>query len=501
MSKAHVIGLGKSGVAAARLLTREGWEVELSDRNTSEYLLAQQLELAAEQITVKLGYSLELEDSNLPQLIVVSPGVPWDISMLVKARKLGIETMGEMNLAWQHLQSVPWVAITGTNGKTTTTSLVAAIFQAAGLNAPACGNIGYAACEVALSLSERGEETLNQEGKPYRFSSSTEVNQSPTPTQVHFSVKSEILNHLDWVIAEISSYQIESSPSIKPRIGVWTTFTPDHLSRHKTLENYYAIKAHLLHQSESQVFNGDDAYLSKLGLNYWPNAYWTSVKGKNSLIGNKGFYLEDGWVVQTRDATSVTDERIVEASTLRMVGEHNLQNLLMSVAVARLAGIDQDAISHAIREFPGVPHRLENICTWEGIDFINDSKATNYDAAEVGLASVKSPVILIAGGEAKDGDDTGWIAQIKAKVASVLLIGNAAPIFAQRLKDVGYSNYEIVETMERAIPKSAELAKQHQASVVLLSPACASFDQYANFEQRGDHFRELCLTLLHESRE
>ncbi|MDF5716815.1 MAG: UDP-N-acetylmuramoyl-L-alanine--D-glutamate ligase [Rhizonema sp. NSF051] len=500
MSKAHVIGLGKSGVAAARLLTREGWEVELSDRNTSENLLAQQRELATEQITVKLGYSFELEDSNLPQLIVISPGVPWDIPMFVKARKLGIETMGEMNLAWQHLQSVPWVAITGTNGKTTTTSLVAAIFQTAGLNAPACGNIGYAACEVALSLSKRGEETPSQEGKPYRFSS-TEVNQSPTPTQVQFSAKSEIPNDLDWVIAEISSYQIESSPSVKPRIGVWTTFTPDHLSRHKTLENYYAIKAHLLHQSELQVFNGDDAYLSKLGLNYWPNAYWTSVKGKNSLIGNKGFYIEEGWVVETRDATSEADQRIVEASTLRMVGEHNLQNLLMSVAVARLAGIDKDAISHAIRDFPGVPHRLEHICTWEGIDFINDSKATNYDAAEVGLASVKSPVILIAGGEAKDGDDTGWLAQIKAKAAFVLLIGSAASIFAQRLKDVGYSNYEIVETMERAIPKSAELAKQHHASVVLLSPACASFDQYANFEQRGDHFRELCLALLHESRE
>ena len=473
MSKAHVIGIGKSGVAAARLLKREGWEVELSDRNTSKNLLNQQLELATEQITVKLGYSLELEDSNLPQLIVTSPGVPWDIPLLVKARKLGIETIGEMDLAWQHLQSIPWVAITGTNGKTTTTSLVAAIFQAAGLNAPACGNIGYAACEVALSLGKKKEV------------------QAP----LEFSAQSEIQNHLDWVIAEISSYQIESSPSIKPRIGVWTTFTPDHLSRHKTLENYYNIKAQLLHHSELQVFNGDDAYLSKLGLNHWPDAYWTSVKGKKDLIGKKGFYIEDGWVLETRDATSMPDERIVEASALRMVGEHNLQNLLMSVAAARLAGIDKDAISHAIREFPGVPHRLEHICSWEGIDFINDSKATNYDAAEVGLASVKSPVILIAGGEAKDGDDTAWIAQIKAKAAFVLLIGNAAPLFAQRFKDATYSNYEIVETMERAIPKSAELAKQHQASVVLLSPACASFDQYANFEQRGDHFRELCLSL------
>ena len=172
--------MGKSGVAAARLLKREGWEVELCDRNTSETLLKQQQELAGEQITVKLGYSPEFNNSDLPQLIVVSPGVPWDIPLLVKARELGIETIGEMELAWRHLQTIPWVGITGTNGKTTTTALIAAIFQTAGLNAPACGNIGYAACEVALSLTT---------------------------------------NNPDWVIGEISSYQIESSVTLAPRIG------------------------------------------------------------------------------------------------------------------------------------------------------------------------------------------------------------------------------------------------------------------------------------------
>ncbi|MEH2225533.1 UDP-N-acetylmuramoyl-L-alanine--D-glutamate ligase [Nostoc sp.] len=469
MSKAHVVGLGKSGVAAARLLKREGWEVELSDGNTSKTLLEQQQELAAEQITVKLGQSLELNGANLPQLIVVSPGVPWDIPVLVEARQLGIETIGEMELAWRNLQSLPWVGITGTNGKTTTTALIAAIFQAAELNAPACGNIGYAACEVALSQKGRGAEGQGGRGE-----------------------ETAIQNHVDWVIAEVSSYQIESSSSLAPRIGVWTTFTPDHLSRHQTLENYYNIKAKLLRQSELQVFNGDDAYLSQLGLSAWPDAYWTSVRGKDFLISEKGFYIEDGWVVEKLTATS-TPEPIVKVSSLRMVGEHNQQNLLMAVATARLAGINRDAIARAVREFPGVAHRLEHICTWEGIDFINDSKATNYDAAEVGLASVNSPAILIAGGEAKAGDDTAWLAQIQTKAAAVLLIGSAAPAFAKRLQEVGYHNYHIVETMERAVPKSAELAKQYQAPVVLLSPACASFDQYPNFEVRGDRFRHLCL--------
>ena len=457
MRNAHIIGLGKSGIAAARLLKREGWEVTVSDRNTSEPLRQQQHELQREGITVMLGHSLDLHGSENPHLIVVSPGVPWDSPALVSARELGIETIGEIELAWRHLQTCPWVGITGTNGKTTTTALISAIFQTSGFHAPACGNIGYAACELALSTGA-------------------------TPG----------LRTIDWVIAEISSYQIESSFSVAPRIGVWTTFTPDHLRRHGTLEHYFDIKAHLLRQSQQQVLNGDDAYLSQMSVNDWKlDACWTSVKGKADLIGNPdlGAYIEDGWVV-------AQGERILTVSALRMVGEHNQQNLLMAVAAARLAGIEKDAIAKAIANFPGVSHRLEHICTWHGIDFINDSKATNYDAAQVGLASVNSPVILIAGGEAKAGDDSSWIQTIQAKAASVLLIGDAAAAFAQRFEQVGYSSYEIVETMELAVSRSAELAKQYQARVVLLSPACASFDQYQNFEQRGDHFRQLCQELL-----
>lgn len=458
MPNAHVIGLGKSGIAAARLLKLEGWEVTMSDRHTSTSLRQQQQQLHSEGITVELNYSLQLNTPNLPALIVVSPGVPWDSPTLVAARTHGIETIGEMELAWRHLKSCPWVGITGTNGKTTTTALIAAIFQTAGFNAPACGNIGYAACDLAI-----------------------EARDNPPTSRLA----------LDWVIAELSSYQIESSPSVAPKIGVWTTFTPDHLSRHRTLEHYYNIKAHLLHQSQQQVLNGDDAYLSQIGVNGWKlDACWTSIKGKAHLIGNpdQGVYIEDGWVV-------AQGKPIVALSALRMVGKHNHQNLLMAVAAASLAGIDKNAVAEAITKFPGVPHRLENICTWEGIDFINDSKATNYDAAQVGLASVNSPAILIAGGEAKAGDDSTWLQTIQAKAASVLLIGNAATTFAQRLKQVGYFNYEIVETMEQAVPQAAQLAKQNQARVVLLSPACASFDQYQNFEQRGEHFRQLCLNL------
>ncbi|MCP2729606.1 UDP-N-acetylmuramoyl-L-alanine--D-glutamate ligase [Limnofasciculus baicalensis] len=470
MLNAQVIGLGRSGIAAARLLKQEGWQVTISERNSSPSLENQQQTLATEGIAVKLGDPQTLDDSNLPQLIVVSPGVPWDIPVLIEARNRGIDTIGELELAWRYLKSYPWIGITGTNGKTTTTSLIAAIFQTAECHAPACGNIGYAACEIAiknsppssLEIGDRQEEKDKLLPNP----------QSP----------------IDWIIAEISSYQIESSQELIPRIGIWTTFTPDHLNRHKTLENYYDIKASLLVRSQIQILNGDDPYLSQLGAKHWPNAYWTSVNGRD-VIPQPWIYIEDGWVV-------AEGEQIVEVASLKMVGNHNQQNLLMAVAAARLAGIEKNAIANAIANFSGVSHRLEHIITYQGIDFINDSKATNYDAAQVGLAAVAAPTILIAGGEAKAGDDSQWIETIQAKAAAVLLIGDAAPAFAQRLKQVGYTRYEIVETMANAVATSVKIAQEYNASVVLLSPACASFDQYQSFEHRGDDFRQLCLELL-----
>ena len=444
---AHVIGLGKSGIAAALLLAHEGWDVVLSDRTTTPLLSDAIAKLQAQGVTVLLGYSFTSQDN--PNLVVVSPGVPWDVPALVAAREQGTEVIGEMELAWRTLGDRPWVGITGTNGKTTTTALASAIFQTAGFHAPACGNIGYAACDLAME------------------------------TQVP-----------DWVIAELSSYQIEASSTLAPKIGLWTTFTADHLARHKTLQNYFTIKAELLHRSEHSVFNGDDPYLRANAPNLFPDAYWTSVKGPKAIAPLKPLvYLENGWVMA--EATP-----IVEAKSLHMVGAHNQQNLLLAVAAAHLAGIEAEAIAQGVAEFPGVPHRLEWVGTWQGIHYINDSKATNYDAAEVGLRAINGPTVLIAGGEAKEGDDSHWLQAIQSRAVYVLLIGTAAETFAQRLEAVRYESYEIVETMEHAIKRSTELAPSLGAKTVLLSPACASFDQYPNFEARGDHFRQICQDLL-----
>jgi UDP-N-acetylmuramoylalanine--D-glutamate ligase len=443
MLASTIIGLGRSGIAGAKILQKQGYAVTISDRGQSEHLVAMQQQIVDQNITVQLGDSFQ-PTADL-KLVVVSPGVPWDLPALIQARAMGIETIGEVELAWRELSSIPWVAITGTNGKTTVTSLTAAIFQAAGFDAPACGNIGLATCEIAL-LPKRP----------------------------------------DWLIAEMSSYQIESITTLRPRIGVFTTLTPDHLARHKAVENYYAIKSQLLVNSELQVLNGDDPYLASK-VSQWPHAHWTAVGGIDQLPANPqlGTWIADGWVVWQ-------GEKILPLSDMHMPGHHNLQNLLLSVAIARLAGVSAPAIQQAVSSFRGVSHRLEYICTHQGVKYINDSKATNYDAAEVGLNSVAAPVILIAGGEPKEGDDLGWIKVIKQKAAAVLLIGAAADQFAQRFKDVGFEQFEVVETMARAIPRSAELAQQHHAKVVLLSPACASFDQYRSFEHRGEDFRELC---------
>ena len=460
MPQGEVVGLGRSGIAAARLLNKNGWQVTLVDsatesqiasRANAEQLQKSQQELESEGVKVKLDSSILTTEAV--DTIVVSPGVPWDLKALEKARKEGIETIGEIELAWRYLNRVPWIGITGTNGKTTTTALIAAIFRAAGLNAPACGNIGYAACELAIENCDT----------PHNF---------------------------DWIVAELSSYQIESSTELAPQIGVFTTFSSDHLSRHKTIENYYQIKASLLHRCKQKIINGDDRFLQTAGLEFGEDVIWTSIKGKNRFNDNRRVevYLEDGWIV-------AFGELITPVSLFKMPGEHNLQNLLVAVAAAKLAGIEKQAIAKAVTSFPGVEHRLEYVCSYEGIEFINDSKATNYDAAEVGLNSVEAPAILIAGGKAKSGEDIAWIDSIKAKAAFVLLIGEAAPQFARRLSDRSYNNYQIVETMENAVTKSLTLAQKHQAKVVLLSPACASFDQYLSFEERGDRFKQLCLAM------
>ena len=461
MAIAYVIGLGKSGIAAARCLKQEGWSVVISDSSTSSELQDLQKKLKLEDITVKLLHNPVFQPSFLPELIIVSPGVPWDAPFLVQARLHKVSIIGELELSWRYLNLSPWLIITGTNGKTTTTKLVESIFQKSSLSAVACGNVGNAASELALS-----------------------------------KLKNPSIPNYDWIITEVSSYQCESSQTIRPTIGIWTSFTPDHLSRHKTLHNYYSIKASLLKNCKYQILNNDDNYLHTISSHSWPNAYWTTIKGKEDLPCDpiKGVYVQDGWIV-------AFGELMFPINLFKVAGLHNQQNLLMAVAAAKIAGIDKKDISLAVENFDGVPHRLEYVVSIDDIQFINDSKATNYDAAAMGLSSVESPAILIAGGQSKEGNDSEWIKLIKSQVSKVLLIGESASFIAERLESFSYYNYEIVEEMDVAVKRSFSLGKELKAKVVLLSPACASFDQYKNFEDRGNCFKSLCKKLFMDTNE
>ncbi|MFS8855629.1 UDP-N-acetylmuramoyl-L-alanine--D-glutamate ligase [Synechococcus sp. H55.7] len=465
----QVLGLGIAGLAAARLLRAQGYEVLVWDEQESPLLRQRQAELSQEGIPVRLGEPFQLATGV--EQVVVSPGIAWDHPLLQAARQQGIEVVGEAELAWRYLEHLPWVGITGTNGKSTTTALVAEMFKAAGLEGIPCGNIGLPLSQVAL-------ETLQGKLEP------------------------------DWIVAELSSYQLEASsrlmsstPGGPPRIGVWTTFTPDHLERHGTLERYAGFKARLLDRAQWRVVNGEDPYLCRRRQD-WENTYWISL-----VAGQRD---PTAFVDLRESCLYIQGEAVAELGDFaeRCPGQHNLQNLLLAAAAARLAGIPNAAIQKAIRSFAGMPHRLERVAQIQMgstlIRFVNDSKATNYEAGWVALNALPPPIVLIAGGRAKQGDPAAWLQLIRAKVARVLLIGEAGPTLAAALKGIHYTDVELVPTLdlavERALAAACSLSRQRdgapaQPITVLLSPACASFDQYSSFEHRGNHFRACCQAL------
>jgi len=450
-----VFGLGRSGQGAARLLLARGEQVRLLDSASGPELQRRADLLAAEGITVELGCPLELasfvSDGTLPARVVVSPGIPFDHPTLEQLRDRGVAVAGEMELAWEALQPSRWIGITGTNGKTTVTSLVGHVLQQAGLDAPTCGNIGTSAAELALACLEGRRP--------------------------------------DWLVAELSSFQIEAAPSVAPAIGVWTTLTPDHLDRHGTVERYRAIKASLLRQCGRQVLNGDDPDLRAHAAD-WSSADWV-VNGPRRDVGTTpaSLWVENGWVM-------AEEGRLLPVSALAMPGAHNRQNLLLATAVGRHAGLDGPTMEAAFRSFPGVPHRLERIREHRGITYYNDSKATNYDAALVALQSLEGPLVVLAGGRAKRGEPATWLSALADKAAAVVLFGEAMPTFAELLGASAFpGRLEQREHLDQALPLAAQLAGELGAQAVLLSPACASFDQYRDFEKRGDHFRQLVLAL------
>lgn len=451
-STAVVVGLGRSGQGAAKLLRALGSSVLLLESRSGETLEQEAASLRAEGITVRLDAPLRAETfAALPRLqtVIVSPGIPWDHPVLVGLRQQGVRVQGEISPAWQALEQTPWIGITGTNGKTTVTHLVHHLLSQAGLEAPLCGNVGFSAAELALVCLQSGRRP-------------------------------------DWLVVELSSYQIEASPEVAPRIGVWTTLTPDHLERHGTLDRYRAIKRSLLEASGTRILNADDADLRAHAAS-WDQAVWITAGPRQPLADILSPAL---WVEE--EMMHGPEGPLFRADCLAMPGLHNRQNLLMAAAVGLQVGLSPTAMEAAFRTFPGVPHRLERIRERGGITWVNDSKATNYDAAEVALKALVGPLVVLAGGQAKQGEASGWLRELRRQAAAVVLFGEARDAFALLLAEDGYAG--IVATCQglaEAVTIAQELAEKLACRCVLLSPACASFDQYSNFEARGDHFRQL----------
>ena len=454
-----VLGLGRSGLGAARLLQQRGETVLVLDSGAGPALEARAEGLRASGIAVQLGTPLEAESfaalPQPPQRVIVSPGIRWDHPTLLELRRQGIRTDGEISTAWEATQPVPWIGITGTNGKTTVTHLVAHLLAEAGLDAPMCGNVGHSAAELALARLQPGQ-ALPQ-----------------------------------WLVVELSSYQIESAPQLAPHIGLWTTLTPDHLERHGTLDNYRAIKRSLLERSDVRILNGDDPDLRSRAAS-WDQALWITA-GPRAAAQAAG--LEPALWIEA-DQVLQASGPLLDARALAMPGAHNRQNLLMATAVGLELGLSGPQMEAAFRRFPGVPHRLERIRELEGVSWFNDSKATNYDAAEVALQALDGPLVVLAGGESKRGDASGWIAGLQRKAAAVVLYGAAREEFSALLRNGGYGgSVQQVEGLAEAVPLARQLAAAAGCSGVLLSPACASFDQYSDFEARGEHFRQLVQNL------
>jgi UDP-N-acetylmuramoylalanine--D-glutamate ligase len=451
-----VIGAGRSGIAAARLLHHQGLPVLLLEQRHSSALEQLAADLRQQGIAVELGCSLEPASlAAPPAAVVVSPGMRWDHPLLTALRLQGVPVHGELMPAWQASAGVPWIGITGTNGKTTVTHLVSHLLSSQGLDAPMGGNVGHAAADLVLQRCHSG---------------------GPRP---------------QWLVMELSSYQIEASPAVAPRIGIWTTLTPDHLERHGTLEAYRAIKRGLLERSSLRILNADDPDLRAHAAS-WDHACWVTAGPLDALPAaiTPTLWIEAGQVMQR--GPGGTAMPLLAADALAMPGEHNRQNMLLAVAAGLEAGISGAQMAAALQSFPGVPHRLEQLGQRQGVSYVNDSKATNYDAAEVALRALEGPLVVLAGGEAKIGDASAWMAALQRQAAAVVLYGAARHSFAEQLQAAGYSgSVASCNGLSEAVPLAAELALHHRCKAVVLSPACASFDQYRDFEERGEHFRQL----------
>jgi UDP-N-acetylmuramoylalanine--D-glutamate ligase len=441
--KAYVIGLGEYGTgrAAATVLASLGAAVTVADSKPAQELRDQIRGLPA-------GVGLEVGDDAYrslldSELIVISPGVPPDLPALQAARDRGIEVIGELELAYR-LSAARFIAITGTKGKTTTTMLTARLLQDAGLRAQVGGNIGSPIVEFAASAGPD-----------------------------------------DLLVTEVSSFQLETTREFRPYVAALLNFWPDHLDRHADLAAYWSAKRRIFERQGPQdwaVLNFDDPQVRSLADEV---AAQVVPFSRTEPLG-RGVYVDGDQIVAAPPVTP--DWRVIApVKSLRLRGRHNLENALGALAAAGAAGADLGRAESTLSSFEGVPNRLEEVATVRGVTFINDSQATNPSAVERALEAIEEPVVLIAGGRPKVSDFADLGRAIAAKARALVVLGEAGPAIAAAARAAGLTEVRSAATLEDAVRSAFEASRP--GDVVLLSPACASFDMFRNMAHRGDVFR------------
>ncbi len=442
-----VIGLGKTGLATINYLAKQKASIYAYDASDSNLQEIQKLsELYPDKIKFTIN-QLDLNYVKKSNLVVTSPGIKPNNEIIQNCLSLGLRVISDIQLAYDET-NIPIIAITGTNGKSTTTALISHILQSANLKAPYCGNIGVPILDI-----------LNKD--------------------------------LDYLVVEVSSFQLTYCDSFKPKIALWLNLTSDHLEFHENIENYIIAKNKLfenLTSAEIAIINNDDTIVKKVPT----NAYLVPFSVKNDLsFCLSAIYIKNNFIyIRYRQKHSV----ICNTNKISLIGEHNLENVLSAIACAYVLGIKPDLIASAIANFKALEHRLEPVITIKGKTFYNDSKATNTESTIKALNAFgdKVKIVLIAGGRDKGGPLNEFVKTIKNKVKSVVLIGEATQRFRDALIDNAYANVYIATDLKNAI----DLANSQECDIVLLSPACSSYDMFSNFEERGRAFKDIVLQRL-----
>ncbi len=430
-----VVGLGKSGVAATRLLRSRHIAVYASDTGTGSQYEGWAKTLRESGAAVDLG-THDLARIGRAAAVVVAPGVPPGVPPLIAAEKAGLSIYAEVDVGFLALEKTRCVGITGTNGKTTTTSLVAHLLIAGGRRAESAGNIGTPLCEVALSA------------------------QPP-----------------DWLALELSSFQLHDAPHLRPAIGVLTNLAPNHLDRYRSLEEYYGDKARLFRNATADslwVSNADDRAVVDMVAPIAGTHLRFSIEKR-----------ADGWFDRPGGRLMLGDEPLLARRELPLLGDHNVANALAASLVARRAGCSLDDIAAGLKTFRAIPHRVEPVAEVDGVLWINDSKSTNITSTEVAVASLDRPFVLLLGGRHKGEPYTRLASPLEGRCRAVVAYGEAGALVVHDLGD----SLTVVPAgpFDEVIATARRLAQRGDA--VLLSPACSSYDMFRNYEERGDRFR------------